>query len=347
VGEDEVALCPSCGYAANIELARSVTPKPKFPAWTLEEVATPNARTIDEVSNFLKVPKALTIKSLLYIGKDGPLLALVRGDQELHEKKLAKVAGDVRPAHPDEVRAHMGASPGSIGPVGASVTILTDDSLKDGVYVVGANRDGSHLKGVKPGQDFQTRFLDLHVARAGDGCAECGAPLTVARVIEVGNIFKLGTKYTVPFHAFYLDQDGQERPIVMGSYGIGPARIVAASIEQHHDTNGIIWPWSIAPVHVHVLAVNVNDALQRDTAEELYQTLTETGLEVFLDDRDERPGVKFKDADLIGAPIRITVGTAFIKSGTIELRARRDGSDRKVLKTEVVPTIKQLAQTLQ
>jgi prolyl-tRNA synthetase len=347
VGEDEVALCPSCGYAANVELARSVTPKPKFPAWTLEEVATPSARTIDEVSNFLKVPKTLTIKSLLYIGKDGPLLALVRGDQELHEKKLAKVAGDVRPAHPDEVRSHMGASPGSVGPVGASVTILADDSLKDGVYVVGANKDGYHLRGVRPGQDFQTRFLDLHVARAGDDCAECGKPLTVERVIEVGNIFKLGTKYSVPFHAFYLDQDGQERPIVMGSYGIGPARIVAAAIEQHHDTNGIIWSWSITPFQVHLLAVNVNEPLQRDTAEELYRSLIDAGFELFLDDRNERPGVKFKDADLIGAPIRITVGTSFVKDGTIEIRLRRDGSDRKVVKSAVVSTIKELAQSLQ
>jgi len=346
VGEDEVALCSGCGYAANVELARSIAPRPEFPAWSLEEVSTPGRKTISEVSEFLKISHALTIKSLLYIGKDGPVLALVRGDQELHEKKLLRVAGDVRPAHPDEVKTLMGAGPGSIGPVGASMAVIADDSLKDGVYVAGANKDGHHLRGVRPGQDFQGRFLDLHAVRSGDGCVECGKPIRVERVIEVGNIFKLGTKYSVPLRAVYLDQDGQERPIVMGSYGIGPARILAASIEQRHDQNGIIWPWSLAPFQVHLLPVNVNDAVQRETAEELYREIARSGYEVLLDDRDERPGVKFKDADLIGCPIRVTVGSSFIKEGLIEVRSRRDASDRKTGKENLATTIKELAESL-
>jgi len=226
------------------------------------------------------------------------------------------------------------------------VAVVADDSLKDGVYVVGANKDGVHLRGARPGQDFQAHFVDLHVAKPGDSCVECGQPIVVERVIEVGNIFKLGTKYSVSLHAVYLDQAGQERPIVMGSYGIGPARILAAAIEQGHDADGMIWPWSIAPFGIHLLAVNVNDRVQQETAQELYQTLIQGGFEVLLDDRDERPGVKFKDADLIGCPIRVTVGTSFVKNGTIEVRVRRDRSERKVTKDELISTVKELALSL-
>jgi prolyl-tRNA synthetase len=346
VGEDEVALCGKCGYAANVELARSTPPLPKFPSWTLEEVPTPQARTIEEVSALLKIAPQLTIKSLLYVGSDGPVLALVRGDQMIQEKKLARVVGGARPAHPDEVRSYMGASPGSIGPVGASVPVIADESLKDGVYVVGANKDDVHLRGVRSGQDFQARFFDLHIARSGDACVECGQPLRLERVIEVGNIFKLGTKYSAPLHAVYLDQEGRERPIIMGSYGIGPARILAAAIEQGHDQHGIIWPLSIAPLDVHLVAVNVNDALQRSAAEEVYQSLLDSGLEVLFDDRDERPGVKFKDADLVGLPIRVTIGSSYVKDRSVEIRVRRDAVEHRVTKESVTSKIKELAETL-
>ncbi len=345
-GEDEVAICERCGYAANVELARGIPPQPQFPAWTLEEVATANARTIAEVAALLKIEPALTIKSLLYVTKAGPLLALVRGDQTLHEKKLARVAGEFRPAHPDEVRAALGTPPGSVGPVGIRLPIIADESLRDGVYVVGANKEGFHLKGVRPGKDFAPRFADLHAAQPGETCSQCGGSLKVEAVIEVGNIFKLGTKYSVPLRAVVLDESGRERPIVMGSYGIGPARIAAAAVEQRHDADGITWPWSIAPLHVHLLAVNAKDPEQGRVAEELYGELTGAGWEVLFDDRDERPGVKFKDADLIGLPIRVTVGNAYVKDGVIEVRSRRDRTDRRVTRRDVVVTVKELAREL-
>ncbi|MBI4590952.1 MAG: proline--tRNA ligase [Candidatus Rokubacteria bacterium] len=346
-GEDEVALCDRCGYAANVELARGVPPLPKFPAWILEEVPTPNVRTIPEVAALLAIEPALTIKSLLYVAKTGPLLVLVRGDQVLQEKKLARLAGEVRPGHPDEVRAELGAPVGSVGPVGVRLPIIADESLREGVYVVGANKDGYHLKGVRPGQDFSPRFADLHVAQSGEGCGQCGgAPLKVERVIEVGNIFKLGTQYSVPLGAVVLDESGRERPIVMGSYGIGPARIAAACVEQRHDADGIIWPWSVAPLHVHLLAVNAKDPEQAKVAEELDQELAAGGFEVLFDDRDERPGVKFKDADLIGLPIRVTVGTGFVKTGLVEVRSRKDRAERRVARRDVVASVKELAREL-
>ena len=345
-GEDEVALCERCGYAANVELARGVPTRPKFPAWPVEEVATPNARTIAEVAALLKIEPALMIKSLLYVAKDGPVLALVRGDQTLHEKKLARILGEFRPAHPDEVKTHLGAPVGSVGPVKVRIPIVADESLREGVYVAGGNKEGFHLKGVRPGKDFSPRFADLHVAQTGEGCAQCGAALKVERVIEVGNIFKLGTKYSVSLGAVVLDESGQERPIVMGSYGIGPARIAAAAVEQRHDADGIVWPWSIAPFHVHLLSVNAKDPVQTGVAEELYEELATAGIEVIYDDRDERPGVKFKDADLIGLPIRVTVGNAFVKEGLVEVRSRRDRTDRRVPKREAVVSVKELAQEL-
>ncbi len=345
-GEDEVALCERCGYAANVELARGVPPQPRFPAWTLEEIPTPGARTIAEVAALLGIEPALTIKSLLYVAKVGPVLALVRGDQTLHEKKLARVVGEFRPAHPDEVEAELGAPVGSVGPVGVRLPVIADESLRDGCYVAGANKGGFHLKGVRPGREFSCRFADLHVARPGEGCGQCGAPLTVERVIEVGNIFKLGTKYSAPLGAVVLDESGHERPIVMGSYGIGPARIAAAAVEQRHDADGIVWPWSIAPAHAHLLVVNARDPAQGGAAEELYQELTAVGVEVLFDDRDERPGVKFKDADLVGLPVRVTIGTAFVKNGLVEVRSRKDGKDRRVPRPDVVVTVKELAREL-
>src|SRR5437899_3562484 len=304
-GEDEIAICEGCGYAANVEIARGVPAPPPFPAWAREEVATPGARTIAEVSRLLAIDPRLTLKSLLYIGQSsGPVLVLVRGDHALHERKLARALGEeVRPAHPDEVRQHLGAPAGSVGPVGGRVPVLADEHLKGGVYVVGANREGFHLRGVSPGRDFDCRFADLHAVTAGEACVECGKPLGVEKVIEIGNIFKLGTKYSAALGATYLDESGREQPIVMGSYGIGPARIAAAAIEQLADGDGIVWPWPIAPLHAYIVCVSVKDQAQRDAAEAIRDACWAQGLEAMLDDRDERPGVKFKDADLLGLPV--------------------------------------------
>src|SRR5262245_2537602 len=346
-GEDEIARCPGCGYAANVELARSRSPVASFPGGPREEVSTPGVRTIADVCQLLGIQPAQTIKSLLYVGPSGPVLALVRGDQQLHEKKLARLlGGEVRSAHPDEVRSALGAPVGSVGPVDATVPIVADEALADGVYVTGANREGVHLRGVKPGRDFAPRHADLHVAQAGDACLQCGTPLVIERVIEVGNIFKLGAKYSATLGATYLDEQGQARPIVMGSYGIGPARIVASAIEQRHDSDGIVWPWSIAPAQVLVLPVNPKQPAVREMAERLYQELGEAGFETILDDRDERPGVKFKDADLLGIPIRVTVGALLGREGKVEVRTRRDRQDVAVAPEGVVGAVRDLGKRL-
>ncbi len=344
-GEDEIALCPGCGYAANVELARGIPARPPFPAPGREEVATPNVRTIAEVTALLGIAAGQTIKSLAYVApKAGLVLALVRGDQALHDKKLARALGEeFRPAHPDEVREALGAPVGSIGPVGVRVPVLADESLTDGVYVVGANREGVHLRGVSPGRDFECRFVDLHTVAAGEACPQCGQPLAVERVIEIGNIFKLGTKYSVPLGATYLDEAGVERPIVMGSYGIGPARIAATAIEQLADADGIVWPWAIAPAHVYIVPVSLRDAGQVQAAEAIYAECREAGLEAILDDRDERPGVKFKDADLLGIPVRVTVGNALVKEGVIEVRERRTRRESRVPPAQAVAAIRAMA----
>src|SRR6058998_109549 len=342
-GEDEIALCAGCGYAANVELARGVPASPVFPAWSRDEVATPNARTIAEVAELLKIDPRLTIKSLVYVATSGPVLVLVRGDHTIHERKLARaLGGEFRAAHPDEVRGALGAPVGSVGPVGARVPILADEALASGSYVVGANREGFHLRGVVPGRDFEARFVDLHAVAAGEACGHCGKALEVERVIEIGNIFKLGTKYSVPLGATYLDESGQQQPVVMGSYCIGPARIAAAAIEQRADADGIVWPAAIAPYLVHIVAVNVKDQTQAQAAEGLYAECQKQGLEALLDDRDERPGVKFKDADLLGAPIRVTIGNAFVKEGVIEVKTRRTRAERKVTQQAAIAAMKEL-----
>ena len=348
-GEDDVALCAGCGYGANVELARGVP----LPAGLLEtgrrEVATPEARTIAEVAAQLKIDPACTIKSLVFMAGEQSVMALVRGDHNLHERKLSRVLlAEARPAHPEEVVRHLGVSVGSVGPVGAKgvARIVADDSLKNGAYVVGAGRDGYHLVGVTPGKDFACDWADLQVALVGEGCPMCGKPLAVERVIEVGNIFKLGTKFSEPLGAMYLDEQGQQKPIVMGSYGIGPARIAAAAIEQHHDADGIIWPWAVAPFHVHVVPIAVKDAAQMAAAEEIERALAAAGFDVLMDDRDERAGVKFKDADLLGVPIRITVGNALAKEGVVEIRERATRADRKVPRDGVLDAVREIAKGL-
>jgi prolyl-tRNA synthetase len=296
------------------------------------------------VCALLQIEPALTIKSMVVVGGDGPVLALVRGDRQLRERKLERAIGAFRPAHRDEVRQATGVEAGFVGPVGLRIRIIADESLRTGCYVAGANKPDTHLRGVVPGRDFQAEYADLHEAAPGDGCGRCGAPLSLERVIEVGNIFKLGTKYSASLKAVYLDEHGQERPIVMGSYGIGPARIAAAAIEQNHDPNGIMWPETIAPFQVHLLVVNTRDPKMADLAEELYRDLAAAGLEVLYDDRDERPGVKFKDADLLGLPLRVTVGSRAVKEGVVEIRRRRTGAEIAQAPGEVVARVQSLLE---
>jgi prolyl-tRNA synthetase len=339
-GEDEVALCDSCGYAANVELAESVPATPVFPTWAYEEVATPEKRTIEEVTRFLKITPDLLIKSILVMSEKGPVLALVRGDQTLHEKKLAKIIGPHRPAQRDEVKEVLGVPAGFIGPMSHAVRMIADPSIKQGVYTAGANREGYHVKGVSAAVHFSdAEFIDIHSAAAGDACIACGKQLRIERVIEIGNIFKLGTKYSVPLKANYLDENGAEKPILMGSYGIGPARIAAAAIEQGNDENGIIWPQAISPFHMLIIPVNVKDMKSMDVAEELYAALEEKGFEVLIDDRDERAGVKFKDADLVGIPYRIIIGEKNLKDGLVEIKERKSGRVEKAKVEEAAEAI--------
>jgi prolyl-tRNA synthetase len=343
-GEDEVALCGKCGYSANVELALSVPAKVEEKDWEKEEVHTPEKRTVQEVSNFLKLPPSCFIKSILVITENTPVLALVRGDQELHEKKLAKVIGGHRPAQKTEVKEILGVEAGFIGPVGQKVRLVADESLKKGSYVGGANKPHYHLRGIMAGRDFTPEWHDIHIAKAGDLCAECGGPLHVERVIEIGNIFKLGTKYSTPLKAFFLDENGQEKPIIMGSYGIGPARIAAAAIEQNNDKDGIIWPRSIAPFDVELLPLNMNDPKTVETTEGLYTVLNKRGFEVLMDDRDERAGVKFKDADLIGIPVQVIIGEKNLKEGLVEVKERKTKEPVRVKVEEVVGRIKASAE---
>jgi prolyl-tRNA synthetase len=330
-GEDDVALCDSCGYAANTELAMSVPKASKSLEGAVEEVATPERRTIDEVTRFLKVTPDHLLKSILVMSDSGPVLTLVRGDQTLHEKKLAKLIGPHRPAQKDEVKAALGVPAGFIGPMGHKIRKIADPVLKQSAYIAGANKEGFHLRGVSADKHFSdAEFADIHTAAAGDACAQCGKPLRIERVIEIGNIFKLGTKYSVPLKANYLDEQGNEKSIIMGSYGIGPARIAAAAIEQGSDENGIIWPLAITPYHILIVPVNVKDQRTMDIAEEMHTALEEKGFEVLMDDRDERAGVKFKDADLIGIPYRIVIGEKNLKEDLVEIKERKTGTVDKV-----------------
>lgn len=341
-GEDVVALCDSCGYAANVELAESTPVAAASVESPFEEIATPERRTIDEVTRFLKVTPDALLKSILVMAETGPVLALVRGDQTLHEKKLSKIIGPLRPAQKDEIKTALNVPAGFIGPMGHKVRKIADPSLKQGVFIAGANKEGFHVKGVTAAHHFSdAEFADIHEAKAGDGCATCGKALRTERVIEIGNIFKLGTRYSVPLKANYLDENGAEKPIVMGSYGIGPARIAAAAVEQGNDENGIIWPLAIAPYQILIVPVSVKDARSMEIAEAFYAALEEKGFEVLMDDRDERAGVKFKDADLIGIPYRIIIGEKNLKDGLVELKERKSGLVEKVKIEEAVEKIVQ------
>jgi len=342
-GEDQIAICSKCGYSANVELALSLPVVMDDKGWQPEEVHTPEKRTVQEVSRFLKLSPEYFIKCVLMISDHGPVLALVRGDQEVHEKKLAIVIGNHRPAQKIEVKDFLGVEAGFIGPMGhTNIKVVADPSLKEGTYISGANKQHYHMKGIKADRDFSAEWHDIHIAHQGDTCTKCGAELNVERVIEIGNIFKLGTKYSAALKAVFLDENGSEKPIVMGSYGIGPARIAAAAIEQNNDKDGIIWPRSIAPFDVELIPLNMHDALTVETAENLYNELSASRIKVLMDDREERAGVKFKDADLIGIPTQIILGEKNLKEALVEVKDRKTKEAIKVNIEKVVDNIKAL-----
>jgi prolyl-tRNA synthetase len=331
-GENEVALSDA-GYAANVEIATGEPSAPSFPERLAqpERVETPDSRTIEQVSDLLGVDPATLMKALPITTADGTVrLALVRGNDTLNEIKLQNALGqEARQATEDEIRTTFGAEPGFIGPVAVDVDVIADASLEQGTYVAGANENGWHLRGVEAGRDFAARFADIRTVREGDRCPQ-GGTIRIEPAIEVGNIFKLGTRYSEPLGATYLDEDGTERPIVMGSYGIGPARIMAAAIEQHADEHGISWPRSIAPFDLQLVGLGKPDTPERELAERLYGELTAAGLDVLYDDRDASPGEKFVEAELLGCPLRVVAGRRSLDAGELEVQIRRGTEKRSV-----------------
>jgi prolyl-tRNA synthetase len=329
-GENTLVTCENGDFAADLEVARGVPRAPIFPETLLstEEVETPGVKTCEALAEFLEIDVAATSKAMPVTTDDGTVvLALVRGDDRIEAAKLDAALGrPSRPATDDEIRAAFGASGGSLGPVGFKGEVVADEALRDGQFVAGANRDGWHLRGVQAGRDFQPRFADLRESADGDTCPNCGGRLLFETAIEVGHIFKLETRFSEPLDATFLDENGQEQPLIMGSYGIGPARVMASLVEQRHDDNGIRWPASIAPYDVHIVQLLGAEEIAAQAAE----TLSAAGKDVLLDDRDLRPGEKFADADLIGIPIRITAGKKSLEDGAVDVRDRSTGDERRV-----------------
>jgi prolyl-tRNA synthetase len=340
-GEDAIVSCNRCDYAANIEKAEVKARRPAGRAIAeespqLDKVSTPGKKSVAEVAEFLKLPADKFIKTLVYRTDGDELVAvLVRGDHEVNELKLRAVlkCKDLTLADEAEVAAAAGVVPGFLGPIGLHLRMVADLGVH-GMRgaVTGANESDAHFIQVDQERDFTPAvFADLRLVVAGDPCPRCDVGLLEThRGIEVGQVFYLGTKYSEAMGATYLDAEGRERPVEMGCYGIGISRMVAAAIEQNHDTNGIIWPISIAPFQILLLPINYKDRAIREAADKLYQELQARGVEVLLDDRDERPGVKFKDADLIGIPLRVTIGAKGLEKGYLELRRRRDGRSDEI-----------------
>ena len=351
-GESSVVRCPSCGYAANVERAetrRSEEAGEAHPPQEMQEVATPGKQTIEEVSRFLKVSPKRLVKTLIYETEKGTVVALVRGDREINEIKLANYF-DVQHltlASEEKVRAATGAPVGFAGPVGLKDVLVVGDL---GVrhltnFATGANKGDAHYVNVNWGRDVDLAdWTDLLLVSGGDPCPRCDGTLELFRGIEVGHIFKLGTKYSEKLGCVYTDEAGEDKPIIMGCYGVGIGRTVAAAIEQNHDKDGIIWPRPLAPFEVLLIAVNPEDEAVRRTAEEIYGQLVEKGVDILFDDRDERPGVKFKDADLIGIPVRVTVGAKSLADGKVELSLRRDREKRLVPPSEAVGKVMEMLE---
>jgi prolyl-tRNA synthetase len=329
VGENTLVTCENGDYAADLEIARGIPRSPEFPEAldAPEEIETPGVTTIEALAELLGVDQAATSKAMPVVADGKVVLGLVRGDDRLDEMKMLEALGEaVRPATEDEIRETFGADPGSIGPVGVSVEVIADEALREGQFVAGANRTGHHLRGVQAGRDYEARFANIREVREGDTCPNCGGALRLQTAIEVGHIFKLGTYYSEPLKATYLDEDGKEKLLVMGSYGIGPARTMAAIVEQNHDDDGIQWPSSVAPYDVHLVAL---PGLE-ERAEEVAAKLDSAGDDVLLDDRDQRAGEKFADADLIGLPVRVTVGKKTLEDGAVDVRSRTSGEEKRV-----------------
>lgn len=353
-GEAEIVYCSECEYAADIEKAELHTIEaPAEEEKAVEKIATPNCKTIEAVCSFLNIPVDHSMKAVAFQSEKGLILCFVRGDHEVNEIKVVNTVGvtEVEMADP-ELLAKCGTVGGYMGPVGLDakkVIIVVDQSvMKMHNVCCGANEEGYHLVNVNPGRDFTPTFVaDIRLMAEDDPCPHCGAPVKKARGIEVGQVFKLFTKYSKAMHATYLDENGKEQPMVMGCYGIGVGRTMAAAVEQNNDKDGMIWPVAIAPYEVLVVPVNVKDEASTAKAEEIYAALQKAGVETVIDDRKERPGVKFKDADLIGYPIRVVVGPKTLTTGELEVKIRRSGEVKMLpLDSDYIATIKEMLQNL-
>ena len=335
-GEEAVTVCDSCGYAANVEKSpvRLKLPGNEEDELEKEKVHTPDAHSIEEVSEFFSLPPYRILKTLLYVVDGEPVAAMIPGHRALNEIKLKNALGavDIELADAETIEKLTNSEVGFAGPIGlAEIRLLADWSIENsGEFIVGANQTDYHYTGVREGRDFEvSKFADLTVAQDGDACPKCGAGLRIRRGIEVGHVFKLGCKYSRSMGATYQDENGETHPVVMGCYGIGVGRTVAAAIEQNHDDEGIIWPTPIAPYHVDIIPVRLDDETM-NISDDIYESLESAGLDVVLDDRDERPGIKFKDADLIGFPYKAVIGPRGLKKGKIEIKSRKTGETQLV-----------------
>ena len=350
-GENEMVFCPSCDYAANIEKATSqCAPTPAGEEAPLDKFATPGIATIEQLTRPPhSVPGNAQIKTLVYLANDKPVIVLLRGDHALNESKWTGVLGTAkfRPATEDEILAALGAHPGSLGAVGVSTLPVYADTLLEGAsdMTTGANEDGFHVRHVSLKRDIPgAQYHDLRTVQAGESCARCGEPLAIRRAIEVGHVFKLGTKYSESLNALFLNENGKQSPCIMGCYGIGVTRTLQAVIEQSHDKDGIRWPLSVAPFTVCITALNVDpqgDVMK--AAEQLYLELGSRGIDVILDDRDERPGIKFKDSELVGFPIRVGIGEKSLAEGMLEVKPR-GGELAKIPRSEALEAVLKLCQ---
>jgi prolyl-tRNA synthetase len=347
-GEDIVAYCESSGYAANVEVATSRVPAKvrDEKSEELNEISTPNVKSIDELCEFLKIDETQCAKSRVYIYAGKPVLILMLGNEEVNETKLEKVlGGTIRPAHPDELKSLTGADAGSIGPVGFDGRIISDNRLKDTNNLFsGANKNDYHIGGIDLIRDVKNlEYADLRIVKSGEGCPISGGTLEVFSAIELGHIFKLGTKYSQSMGAMFLDEDGKENPIIMGSYGIGVERVIACYIEQHNDEKGIIWDKTLAPFQIHLLGLNMRKQEIVDASEKIYNQLINAGYEVLFDDRpDAQAGFKFNDADLLGMPVQVIIGDRKLKENKVEVKLRSTGERFDIYLEDLLIKVKDL-----
>ena len=345
VGENDVFYCDSCDYSANSNHAISILPVQETNGADYgyneeKTVDTPNVKTIEDLSKFLKINENCILKAVAYIADSKPAIAMIRGDKEIEETKLMNAlnAIEIRPMEESEIKEYLNSTAGFISYRSvdkSKVKVIFDNTVKGMKnFVLGANERDKHIVGANLEEDIK-EFHDISVVKVGEYCPVCKKPLKITRGIEVGNIFQLGTKYSEPMNAIYTDENGELKPYIMGCYGIGVSRTMAAAIEKYHDDFGIIWPIEIAPYHVIVIPVDTKDPVQAQKADEIYNKLNELGIETIIDDRADRAGVKFKDADLIGFPIRITVGRT-ISEGLVEFKLRKEGEVKKLTPEEAI-----------